>query len=176
MSPPRVFLDWERPDGSSVKRFYDPVTQASLDIIDLGRARGSLESIKKKTARAHAAESTAGREVLQDQRVRDALYKGWYYEFREGIGGENTHQIWLFAKGRNKVLLLKYSCPTEHFEEFRRSFAESIRSLSPMGTQKVKPTITLPVEREDPPVQLDPAEELLRLLRNDGIDKKFRDR
>ena len=170
VSPPRVFLDWEKPGGSSVKRFYDPVTQASLDITDLGRAKGSLESIKTKNARAHAA---IGREVLQDQRVRDAPYEGWYFEFREEVDGASTHQIWLFAKGRNKVLLLKYSCPEEHFEEFRRSFAESIRSFSPRGTRDVEPSIT-PQEREDPPEKVDPAEELLRLLKNVGKNRKSR--
>ena len=166
VSPPRVFLDWEKPGGSSVKRFYDPVTQASLDIVDLGPKKGSLASIKTETARAHAADATTGLEVLQDQPVRDAPYEGWYFKFQQMVDGGSNDQIWLFVKGRNKVVVLKYSCPAKHFEAFRRSFAESIRSFSPTETQDVEPSITPPEE------EVGEAEDLLRLLRRKSENRE----
>ena len=175
VSPPRDFLDWENSDGSAVKRFYDPVTQARLDITDLGPRKASLESIKTKITRVRAADATPGREVLKDQQVRDARYEGWYFEFQEAAGGSSTHQIWLFAKGKHGVLLLKYSCPEEHYEEFRRSFAESIRSFSPTETGDFDPeSITPPEQPEKPPEDVDPAEELLRLLKRNRDSKTSR--
>ncbi len=166
VSPPRDFLDWENPDSSAVKRFYDPVTQASLDIPDLGPRKASLKSIQTKITRADAADGNPEREVLKDQQVRDTRYEGWYFEFQEAAGASSTRQIWLFAKGKHGVLLLKYSSPVEFFGEFRRSFAESIRSFSPEEARDVEPSVTPPEQPEAPPEILDPAEELLKLLKN----------
>ncbi len=176
VSPPRCFLDWEPPNGSTLRRFYDPVTQADLDIVDLGTTVETIETIKTKTSRAHARETGTGLRVLQDERVRDVAYEGWYFEFQEEIGETAIRRVWLFARGARSALLLRYSCPEEHYGEFRRPFGESIRSFSftEEAGETAPPAVTSPEKpaEKPPPRNVDPAEELLRLLRSNQDRKK----
>jgi hypothetical protein len=167
VSPPQGFLDLEKPDGPFVRRFYDPVTQGRLDVVDLGATKEAIEAIKNRISRAHARNATSGLKVLQDQKVVDTPYQGWYFEFQEDVDGTTVRRIWLFARGSRKAFILKYSSLEKHFNEFSRRFAESIRSFSTTESEAVESASAPPTtgtEPEKPPRKRDPASELLRLL------------
>ena len=79
-----------------------------------------------------------------------------------------VRRVWLFARGGGSALLLRYSCPEEHYGDFRRPFGESIRSFTPADAGEGEPTSFTPPEKppeKPPPRHVDPAAELLRLLR-----------
>ena len=167
VAPPRGLLTWEKGDDPSViGYYYDPVTQANLNIVALEPSSESIEVIKKKTSRSYAKRMSSFK-VVRDQPLRDVPYDGWLFEVKVELAGVEVHQLHVFAKTRGKSFSLTYSTSIAHFPEFSSAFAESIRSFTFNETVDDKAGASDADEGDDSAGTGGPVD-LLKLLHGDG--------
>jgi hypothetical protein len=134
-------------DNVAILSFRDPLTQASC-VVSRFPADLSLVELKKKVTASYAG-VTQNLRVREDSAFAGGDFDGWRVEFESQVGDLALHQMQVFARKDDMVVMVTYSCTAPLWDHYRASFEESATSL--------RFTAPLPAPEADSPPAASPS-------------------